>query len=64
MTRMPTRMKTKMKKTTKRSAKAFGGKKIVPDKALGKVLGTTRPVSPSELTKRLWRYIKGKGLLK
>jgi len=41
---------------------AFGGYKIVPDEALAAVLGTRDPVAPSEMTKRLWVYIKRKKL--
>ena len=36
----------------------FGGYTITPDENLARVIGTTRPIPPSELTKRIWRYIK------
>lgn len=40
---------------------AFGGYKIHPDVHLGKVIGN-KPVAPSEMTKKLWDYIKKKKL--
>jgi chromatin remodeling complex protein RSC6 len=41
--------------TTKR--KAFGGYHIVPDEHLAKIIGKGK-ATPSEMTKRLWNYIK------
>lgn len=41
--------------------KAFGGYHIVPDGNLAKVIGKGA-VSPSEMTKKLWKYIKSKKL--
>ena len=46
--------------------KAFGGMKIGfkgSDDSLEDVFGGT-PISPSEMTKKLWVYIKKKGLMK
>lgn len=40
---------------------AFGGYKIHPDEHLAKVIGKGA-VSPAEMTKRLWKYIKSKKL--
>jgi len=37
--------------------KAFGGYHIVPDQHLAKIIGKGK-VSPAEMTKRLWRYVK------
>jgi chromatin remodeling complex protein RSC6 len=37
--------------------KAFGGFHIVPDEHLAKVIGKGN-VSPSEMTKKLWAYVK------
>ena len=41
--------------------KAFGGYHIVPDANLAKVIGKGN-VSPSEMTKKLWHYVKSKKL--
>lgn len=41
--------------------KAFGGYHIVPDEHLAKVIGHGK-ATPSEMTKRLWAYIKKKKL--
>ncbi|MEK6886569.1 MAG: SWIB/MDM2 domain-containing protein [Nanoarchaeota archaeon] len=43
--------------------KPFGGMTIKPDSALAAVIGSAA-VAPSEMTKKLWGYIKRKGLLK
>ena len=53
------------KKKTKRKApkKPFGGMKICPDKVLAGVIGKAC-VSPSQMTKKLWAYVKKKKLLK
>lgn len=37
--------------------KAFGGYQIVPDEKLGAIIGN-KPVTPAEMTKNLWTYIK------
>lgn len=37
--------------------KAFGGYHIRPDANLAKIIGSAR-VSPSQMTKKLWAYIK------
>ncbi len=41
--------------------KAFGGYKIKPDANLAKIIGS-KPVSPAEMTKKIWAYIKKKRL--
>ena len=41
----------------------FGGMKIKPDANLSKVIGSSA-VAPSEMTKKLWAYIKRNKLLK
>lgn len=38
--------------------KPFGGYHIVPDEHLAKIIGHGK-VTPSEMTKKLWAYIKG-----
>jgi chromatin remodeling complex protein RSC6 len=47
----------------KKKKAAFGGYKIHPDVHLGKIIGH-KPVAPSEMTKKLWGYIKKKKLAK
>ena len=45
--------------------KPFGGYTIsfakVKDMSLGEVFGT-KPITPSEMTKAIWKVVKGKGL--
>lgn len=36
----------------------FGTYRIVPDETLGAVLGTKKPLKPSEMTKLIWVYVK------
>ena len=62
--RKTTRRKTTKRKTTKRKVKKKGGKKkpfggyqIVPDAKIGAVIGT-KPVTPAQMTKKIWQYIK------
>jgi chromatin remodeling complex protein RSC6 len=43
--------------------KPFGGMTIKPDASLAKVIGSAS-VAPSEMTKKLWSYIKRNKLLK
>ncbi len=57
------KVKSKSKRKVKRGGKAFGGYQIKPDENLAKVIGN-KPVSPSEMTKKLWAYIKQKKLAK
>ncbi len=59
------RVKRKAKKKKKRKApkKPFGGMKIKPDAKLGAVIGKAA-VTPSQMTKNIWIYIKRKKLLK
>ena len=41
--------------------KAFGGYQIKPDENFAKIIGS-KPVTPSEMTKKIWQYIKRKRL--
>jgi chromatin remodeling complex protein RSC6 len=41
--------------------KAFGGYQIRPDEHLAKIIGKNA-VSPAEMTKKLWQYVKAKKL--
>lgn len=43
--------------------KPFGGMTIKPDAALAKIIGSGA-VAPSQMTKKLWAYIKRNKLLK
>jgi len=61
-TKRKTTRKKKTKKKAKRKGKAFGGYKIKPDANLAAVLGTKKAVTPAEMTKKLWKYIKRKKL--
>jgi len=45
----------------KRKGAAFGGYKVHPDAHLGKIVGH-RSVTPAEMTKKIWAYIKKKKL--
>ena len=54
-------MVVRRRKKTKRKKAAFGGYKIHPDAHLGKIIGH-KAVAPSEMTKKLWGYIKKKKL--
>ena len=59
-------VKRKAKKTKKKRKgpkKPFGGMYICPDKVLGAVIGKAC-VSPAQLTKKLWAYVKKKKLVK
>jgi len=40
----------------------FGKYKIHPDPAMAKIVGTSKPITPAEMTKRNWAYIKRKKL--
>ena len=62
--------KKSAKKTTKKAAKKSGKKRVPsaafmrpvqPDSALGAVVGNS-PIPRTELTKKLWQYIKRNGL--
>ena len=57
------KVKKKAKKKRKGPKKPFGGMKICPDKNLATVLGKAC-VTPSQMTKKLWAYIKKKRLMK
>jgi flagellar protein FlaI len=56
---MPKRKSRRIKKKIKKEK--FGGYKIYPDEALKEVIGN-KPLSPSEMTKKVWNYIKSKKL--
>ena len=51
------------KRKTKRKGKAFGGYMIKPDANMAKIIGN-KPVSPAQMTKKIWAYIKRKRLAK
>jgi chromatin remodeling complex protein RSC6 len=53
----------KTKRKTKRKKPSFGGYKIHPDANFSKIVGK-RAVAPSEMTKKVWAYIKKKRLAK
>jgi len=53
--------KAAAKKTTKRKPNAAFMKPVQPDAALGAVVGTAA-LPRTELTKKLWAYIRKKGL--
>lgn len=55
------KVKRKVKRKVRRKGKAFGGYQIMPDENLSKVIGS-KAVSPSEMTKKLWTYIKRRRL--
>ncbi|MFC1801700.1 hypothetical protein ACFLZB_04525 [Nanoarchaeota archaeon] len=61
------KVKKKVTKKTKTKRKApkkpFGGMTICPDKNLALILGKAC-VTPSQMTKKLWAYVKKKKLLK
>lgn len=50
----------KAKKSARKPSKAFM-KPLQPDKALSEIVGS-KPLPRTEVTKRLWSYIKSKGL--
>jgi chromatin remodeling complex protein RSC6 len=41
--------------------KAFGGYQITPDADFAKIVGKA-PVTPAQMTKKIWEYIKKNGL--
>jgi chromatin remodeling complex protein RSC6 len=51
----------KAKKKSKRKPSAAFMKPMMPSAALGEVVGT-KPLPRTEVTKKLWAYIKRKGL--
>jgi chromatin remodeling complex protein RSC6 len=62
--RSTARRKTSRRSTRKRSkrkGKPFGGYEIVPDEHLAKIIGR-KALSPSQMTKNVWSYIKRKRL--
>ena len=62
--RKATRTKRKTKKTKRKTKKAFGGYSISfknRDETLEQVFGKAG-IAPSEMTKKLWKFIKNKKL--
>jgi chromatin remodeling complex protein RSC6 len=59
MKRRKARRKTKRK--AKRKKPAFGGYRIKPDAHLAKIIGKGS-VTPAQMTKKVWAYIKKKKL--
>ena len=59
MRRRKARRKTKRK--SKRRKPSFGGYRIRPDAHLAKVIGKGS-VTPAQMTKKVWAYIKKKKL--
>jgi chromatin remodeling complex protein RSC6 len=53
------RRRTKKRKAKRktRKKKSFGGYRIRPDAKLGAIVGN-KPVTPAEMTKKIWQYIK------
>jgi chromatin remodeling complex protein RSC6 len=60
---MVTRRRKTKRKSSRRKKPAFGGYKIKPDANFAKIVGK-KAVSPSEMTKKVWSYIKRKKLAK
>ena len=60
--RVATKIVMVLHKIFKKKKKAFGGYSVsfskVQDVPLGKVFGTA-PMGPSEMTKKLWKFVKG-----
>ena len=56
---MPKRKARHIKKKIKKER--FGGYKIYPDETLKEIIGN-KPLSPSQMTKKTWNYIKSKKL--
>jgi chromatin remodeling complex protein RSC6 len=49
------------KMVTAKKKPAFGGYRITPDSDFAKIVGKA-PVTPAEMTKKVWVYIKAKKL--
>jgi len=58
---MPKRKARHVKRTKRLKKERFGGYKIYPDEALKEIIGN-KPLSPSQMTKNIWNYIKSKKL--
>lgn len=61
VTRRRRTRRTKRKTKRKRKGPAFGGYKIKPDVNFSKIIGK-KAVSPAQMTKKVWVYIKKKRL--
>lgn len=59
--RRTARRRTTKRRVTRRKGKPFGGYHIVPDANLARVIGKQR-VTPAQMTKKIWVYIKRKKL--
>ena len=62
--RKVTKTKRKVTKTKRKTKKAFGGYSITfknRDESLEQIFGKTG-ITPSEMTKKLWKFIKSKRL--
>lgn len=55
------RRRRKARRKTKRRKPHFGGYKIKPDASFSKIIGK-KAVSPAQMTKKVWAYIKKKRL--
>ncbi|MCD6477018.1 MAG: hypothetical protein J7K26_02535 [Candidatus Aenigmarchaeota archaeon] len=51
------RRKISKKRKANKRKNAFGGYKIIPDEKLGAIVGN-KPLTPAEMTKAIWKYIK------
>lgn len=63
-TRSKSKSKAKPKKTTSKPKKAFGGYAISfkgRKDSVEKVFGS-KPIAPSEMTKKIWAYVKANDL--
>ncbi len=56
-------VRRRKKARRKRKRPAFGGYKIKPDANFSKIIGK-KAVSPAQMTKKVWAYIKRKRLAK
>lgn len=56
-------MVRRRKARRKRKGPAFGGYKIRPDANFSRIIGK-KAVSPAQMTKKVWTYIKKKRLAK
>ena len=61
MAKAPTKTKTKATKAPKRKPNAAFMKPVQPDEKLSAVVGS-KPLPRTELTKKLWEYIRKNGL--
>ena len=65
MKKKPIKKKVVKKKVVKKkrtNKNAFGNYRIIPDATFAAVVGTKKPLKPSEMTKLIWKYIKKNNL--